>query len=342
MTEIEVAKPRSGVAFVGGAASLIAAATWLLSAGQREHLAASAIAVGMLAAAAVAALCLRGGRGVIAYPLIVFAGLGSIGAIDSSLGTAFSGLLTLAFIYLGLYGSRRTVILALAPAIGAWMLANGVVGDELTRAAAVRLPIAVVIWASVGILLSEHTQRVNQQASSLQDQAFRDPLTSLHNRRALAELSKAASPGDALVLLDIDHFKGVNDEHGHLAGDTVLVEFAALLQDSLRSRDNAIRYGGEEFLLYLPDTTTAQVRIILDRIRARWAATSPVVTFSAGAATVSAGRGIIEAMGLADRRLYAAKEGGRNRSVIDDAPPREGRSEHVPAARQSAAEALRA
>jgi diguanylate cyclase (GGDEF)-like protein len=248
-------------------------------------------------------------------------GLGSIGAIDSSLGTAFSGLLTLAFIYLGLYGTRRTVILALAPAVGAWMLANGVAGGELTGATAVRLPIAVVIWASVGVLLSQHTHRVSEQASLLQDQASRDPLTSLHNRRALAGLSKAASPGDALVLIDLDHFKWVNDKHGHLAGDTVLVEFAALLQDSLRSRDSAVRYGGEEFLLYLPDTTTAQVRIILDRIHARWAEVSPVTTFSAGAATVTAGQGIIEAMGLADRRLYAAKEGGRNRSVVDDSQP---------------------
>jgi diguanylate cyclase (GGDEF)-like protein len=307
------------VAFVVGGAALVATASWPLAGSDHQHLAACAIAIGMAVAAVVVALCLRDERGVVAYSLIVFVGLGAIGAIDSSLGTAFSGLLTIAFIYLGLSGSRRGVVLAaLPPAVGAWLLANGLGGGSLADATAVRLPIAVVIWAAVGILLARHTERVHQQTTNLQDQALRDPLTSLHNRRALADLSKAATAGDGLVLLDIDHFKSVNDRHGHLAGDTVLCEFAALLQDSLREGDSAVRYGGEEFLLYLPHTTTEQIRAILDRLHARWAAGKPVVTFSAGAATVTAGQGIIEAMGLADRRLYAAKTTGRNRSVIDD------------------------
>lgn len=331
-------RPHAGATFVVGAAALIATASWALSASEKHHLAACAIAAGMAVAAVIAALSLRDGRGMAVYPLIVFAGVGVLGAIDSSLSTAFSGLLTIGFIYLGLWASRRAVLFALPPATAAWLLANGAAGGTLANATAVRLPIAVTIWSAVGVLLSRHTQRVNQQTSTLQDQALRDPLTSLHNRRALADLSKGASPGDGLVLLDLDHFKSVNDTYGHLAGDTLLCEFAALLQESLRAEDSAVRYGGEEFMLYLPHTTTPQIRAILDRLHAGWAAASPVTTFSAGAATVTAGQGIIEAMGLADRRLYVAKTTGRNRSVVDDsalAGSRPGDDPRIPGARES-------
>lgn len=318
MTDFKHRRSVAGLALVGGSAGLIATANWLLSGGYEQHLLALVIAVGMVAVASAVPLLLRGHRTVIGYPFVLFAGLGALGAVSSSLGTAFAGLITIAFIYLGLTGSRRVVLFALAPAVGCWMLVNGAAGGRVPDAAAVRLPIAVVIWATVGILLSQHTDRMKQTASSLHDQAFRDPLTGLHNRRALAELSKWVTPGDALVLLDLDHFKRVNDTQGHIGGDALLSEFATLLSDSLRVGDSALRYGGEEFLLFLPATATGQVRGILDRLHATWEASNPITTFSAGAAVITAEHGIIEAMGLADQRLYAAKEAGRNCSVVDD------------------------
>jgi diguanylate cyclase (GGDEF)-like protein len=320
-TDIDKRPTQAGVAFVAGGALLIATSVWLLPGDGAQRLHAAAVAVAMALAGGVAWLVLpdeHAADRLLIFPLIVFAGLAVLGTTDATIGAAYGGLITIAFIYLGLCCSTRSILLAVAPAMACWYLASGGANGVLAGALVVRMPIAVVIWCAVGLLLAQHVQRVEYQASALLDQAHRDPLTGLHNRRALAGLSKSAAPGDALVLLDLDHFKSVNDIHGHLAGDMLLADFAELLRASLRSADVAVRYGGEEFLLFLPATTPDQVHIILNRMQRTWASTGPAVTFSAGGAAVSSNGGIIAALGLADQRLYDAKSAGRNTWVIDE------------------------
>ncbi|MGR3534150.1 diguanylate cyclase [Pseudooceanicola nanhaiensis] len=165
-----------------------------------------------------------------------------------------------------------------------------------------------------------------------------DSLTGLYNRRyaepyleRLAEDSRHAGRPFALVLADIDHFKQVNDTYGHPAGDAVLMMVADLLRDNLRARDLVARFGGEEFLIVMPDTGAGEARIVADRLRVRLAE-APIavpgreariqVTISMGACVETtppeaAVPALIERMiDRADRALYAAKNAGRNKVAL--------------------------
>ncbi len=165
--------------------------------------------------------------------------------------------------------------------------------------------------------------------------AVTDELTGLYNRRYFDRhlnvmLAKAHEQDRdmALMILDIDHFKAVNDNHGHDIGDAVLREFAARLKRNIRGVDLACRFGGEEFVVLMPDTDTAQAEAVAERVRQAMAEK----TFDVGAAralsvTVSVGVSIRESLadtpeGLikrADVALYRAKREGRNRVIFDAA-----------------------
>lgn len=167
-----------------------------------------------------------------------------------------------------------------------------------------------------------------------------DALTGLYNRRyagpyleRVAEDSQRSGRPFALVLADIDHFKVVNDTYGHPAGDAVLMMVSDLLRDNLRARDLVARFGGEEFLIVMPDTGPAEAQIVADRLRRRLAE-APIavpgreeriqVTVSMGACVEKADPAarspeIVERMiDRADRALYAAKDAGRNTISMAD------------------------
>jgi diguanylate cyclase (GGDEF)-like protein len=167
----------------------------------------------------------------------------------------------------------------------------------------------------------------------LRDQADRDPLTGLHNRRYLArELQRPAherlSAPLSLAVLDLDHFKSINDGFGHAAGDQVLVRVSGLLLDVLRETDIVVRSGGEEFLVLMPGTDAHAGRAACERIRAAiqgeaWQRIAPgmSVTASAGVATTDAPGDLEALVRLADQRLYDAKHAGRNRVVAGGSHP---------------------
>lgn len=162
-----------------------------------------------------------------------------------------------------------------------------------------------------------------------------DPLTGLFNRRyALNHLENIATQAVrtgrdfAVMMMDFDHFKEINDKHGHSAGDQVLAEAAMRLREKLRAMDLVARLGGEEFLVVLPDTSPEQAERIADRL-CKLISTSPVKPYSTEAevnATVSIGlamggqrMGVTDVAALldhADRALYVAKSSGRNRVSI--------------------------
>jgi diguanylate cyclase (GGDEF)-like protein len=169
----------------------------------------------------------------------------------------------------------------------------------------------------------------------IQALATRDELTGLLNRRAVLDRLQielrerdAEPPQLCVALIDLDHFKRVNDNHGHAAGDEVLRRFAEAARQVVRGGDVMARWGGEEFLLMLPGASLAQGLESLARIRMRLAEMAMadihpelVVTFSAGLAACSGQADLERAIERADAAMYAAKKAGRDRSVTAPARP---------------------
>jgi diguanylate cyclase (GGDEF)-like protein len=166
---------------------------------------------------------------------------------------------------------------------------------------------------------------------TLHEQATRDPLTGLFNRRYLEdtlprELHRTGRRNTSLCLamLDLDYFKRFNDTFGHDAGDLVLRESSRVLQKNLRKSDIACRYGGEEFVLVLPDSSLAdtsqrleKIRLIFERLEIRHdGQLLPAMTLSAGiTAAPEHGSTAEELLRAADAALYSAKQAGRNCAV---------------------------
>lgn len=171
--------------------------------------------------------------------------------------------------------------------------------------------------------VQEHRHAVAGHLAALNDEAMTDPLTGLCNRRGFSALAAQADSEheQCVIAIDIDHFKKINDWYGHDAGDAVLVSLAALLRQACRTGDIVSRFGGEEFILLLPDTTLADAARTAERIRETVCAT----TFPfAGTMTISAGvasrddqsRDREALLRRADEALYEAKAAGRNTVII--------------------------
>lgn len=168
----------------------------------------------------------------------------------------------------------------------------------------------------------------------LEEQAATDSLTRLKNRRAFADiglryfaLARRHHHDLSVVMLDIDHFKAINDTYGHPAGDRVLVNIAQILASNIRTGDTPARMGGEEFAVLLPNTTRAgatllaeRIRLAVERERCPVAGRPVAVTASAGVASygVDEPESLEQLVQVADKRLYLAKRSGRNCTVVDN------------------------
>jgi diguanylate cyclase (GGDEF)-like protein len=176
--------------------------------------------------------------------------------------------------------------------------------------------------------LAAKVEEIERLQVQLREQAVRDPLTELYNRRYLQdelanEIKTAERRGGSfcVVLIDLDHFKRVNDEYGHPMGDKVLVELARLMRASIRGSDFACRFGGEEFCLVLVDISAEQAVARINDLRERLGRMVlrrggqrlDHLTFSAGVAEYPThGKTVDKLLQAADRALYRAKGSGRN------------------------------
>lgn len=186
----------------------------------------------------------------------------------------------------------------------------------------------LAMTALVGLLASQWLQQRIEQLASV------DPLTGLLNRRSFQEAvdhewRRSLRHGHALacLLVDIDHFKQINDRYGHAAGDQALQAAAALLRRQLRDADLSCRWGGEEFVCLLPETDEAAACAVAERLRAavlaeaRGTAAPRAASVSIGVAAlrVDGGADWDRLLQAADRAMYAAKQGGRNRVRVERA-----------------------
>jgi diguanylate cyclase (GGDEF)-like protein len=222
-----------------------------------------------------------------------------------------------------------------------------VVAAEASRVLVVGEP---VFWTLVDVshdfainllvLLARRLRRNNSTVSDnirLQGEhkraALVDPMTGLHNRRWLDEalprfVGRFARGSQRLsvLMIDVDHFKKYNDTHGHPAGDAALVTVAHVLRRGFRPTDQVARFGGEEFIVVLPDADATGGRVAGDRVREMVQAAEPKsgnnplprVTISIGGATLRPGDTASALIERADKALYAAKHGGRNRVSFAD------------------------
>ena len=220
----------------------------------------------------------------------------------------------------------QTLRAAVAPALALALL---LLSDLRTVEAAWRDAWLLVLLTAVAAWTAQAQLRLLIDLLGARRDATHDALTGLANRRRLdarlavehARAQRHPSPLSVLML-DLDHFKRVNDEHGHAAGDAVLAAAAGALRDELRAVDVGARFGGEEFLAVLPDTPLDDAMRVAERVRRRIAALSTVhdgasieVTVSIGVAQLGVDESIVDLIARADAALYAAKRGGRDRCV---------------------------
>lgn len=210
------------------------------------------------------------------------------------------------------HGVRILIALAVAPT-------GNYLGSDLYQSIFILIGLVLGIAKILGLL----TLIGDRLQGELNRAASHDFLTQLPNRRAFTEqagheIARVARNGRpaTLLLIDLDHFKDLNDSRGHAAGDAALQAFGRLLAGCLRQHDQGCRYGGEEFCVLLPDTDRSDGRAVAERIRqaaATLADQGQGTTVSIGLTAIAPGQSLEDAINRADQALYAAKHAGRNR-----------------------------
>ena len=194
----------------------------------------------------------------------------------------------------------------------------------------------LLAWARSQVRKRRYAERLRDNVQISIEMAITDALTGLFNRRymeshlaSLLEQASARGKPLAVLVLDIDYFKSINDSHGHDAGDDVLREFALRIKRSIRGIDLACRFGGEEFVVVMPETDIAVAAMVAERLRRRIAAEPFAINAGGNSIPVTISIGIAALRGAednaasvlkrADQALYRAKRDGRNRVVPDAA-----------------------
>jgi diguanylate cyclase (GGDEF)-like protein len=279
-----------------------------------------------------------------AWGTVVWLLVGYSPALDPWLGAVLCGVAAVnAPVYISYYRAYATLMAAIwaTVALAALLRPGHPVGPELILGMTIfcglltyhMRSIARRVLNGIGLQLSNASlaRQLTQALQLVQHEAETDALTGQPNRRALDELLKqqvamarATGRTFSVLLLDIDHFKLINDTHGHGAGDDTLRAFAERVREHLRPGDTCARYGGEEFVVVLPGTTLVAAIEIAERLRQGVADASlmsvPLVrtTVSIGAAQYATGETVEQLLARADSAVYAAKRGGRNQVSVPE------------------------
>jgi diguanylate cyclase (GGDEF)-like protein len=250
--------------------------------------------------------------------------LDNVTAVELSTGSLAAGeLVTIELRSIQFHGKWISQSKLLMYLVCAW-IACGIVGLSLS----LRQSRTNLLASNLRL---EHLAAINKalelEARELVGQAHTDPLTGALNRQGLraALMQRLETPAHygtdmAVIFMDLDHFKRINDGHGHDAGDEVLRRFAAIIRRETRSADKLVRWGGEEFLLVCPETSREQGALLGEKLRrAMMAQDWPhglSVTSSFGVTALNLDEDIGSAIARADAALYVAKSSGRNRVEV--------------------------
>jgi diguanylate cyclase (GGDEF)-like protein len=286
---------------------------------------------------------------LVAFTLVVLFNLtyglylapGNVGAVDGARSALHWVPVLFVFSYIAFDAGRAELVAfgvfvaVLATVSPSALMANG---GPLGGGSALALVQVFVAYAVMLVALSFFAgmqQRLSQWRETAQEMrrlALTDALTGLANRRWAEEqleeeLARAERYGHgfAVVMLDIDHFKVLNDTHGHPAGDAVLVDLSEQLRRMVRATDQVARWGGEEFLILAPETPLEAAAELAEALRVHVAAGSLgagrfAMTVSLGVAGFRAGDSVAHVIDRADAALYRAKRGGRNRIEVEGHP----------------------
>lgn len=250
-------------------------------------------------------------------------------------------LLIICILAVNLYDVRRGALIA----VSVFLASFGIVMVQIVRWNMLGVDAAnssrvVDIYLMAGALLGflivlsayrAHAERLRTEYELMANMAYTDALTGLLNRRRLYEelrrliaTAERYGQGFCVCLFDLDHFKQVNDRHGHMAGDRVLCAVAHIVPRRLRSVDHFGRWGGEEFAILLPQTGLGDAQMILERVRLELQTIDlpdvPAISASFGLAEYLPGDTTETILHRADQAMYLAKTTGRNRIAVDNEP----------------------
>lgn len=235
--------------------------------------------------------------------------------------TVYALWFVVVFGWIGSWHPARTALLVAPLAAVAYVLpflpGSPVPSSESLTTVVIAIPIGVLlaeVLAAKTAAMARAQDKLEAAAALLERASHTDDLTGVGNRRRANALLESMQPGDGLVLLDLDHFKEVNDTLGHEEGDRVLMCLGTYLRGAVRDADCVARFGGEEFLILLRGAGD-EVTLIVDRLLAGWRRSGCEVTLSAGVALHHTGQGPSATLRRADRLLYRAKSAGRDCAV---------------------------
>lgn len=277
--------------------------------------------------------------GVAAYVLAVGLVISLIDQLVMSSVTPFLLCVTIVGTFYYLYPHYALALFSLAYLIfHRALIVMGGSSPQIIHSNQVNALIVTALGFALSLLSWIHFRTITLQQRTIRGQqvklselAYQDPLTGLPNRRFMDErikaevaLVKSGCTESSLLMCDIDHFKSVNDTYGHLAGDDLLRELAALLQSSVRENSTLVRLGGEEFVILAPGTSLDEGKRFAERLRKlvenhRFLICGHEVriTMSIGVAALTGSEDIRDYYNRADRALYAAKEQGRNQVSVE-------------------------
>jgi diguanylate cyclase (GGDEF)-like protein len=222
----------------------------------------------------------------------------------------------------GWHAPRTSMLLAPGAAIAytiPYLPGSPAASPQALGTVAIAIPIGVVLAEVLAAKSSAalRAQEALEAAAVLLERAnLTDDLTGVGNRRQANALLDSMQPGDGLVLLDLDHFKQVNDTHGHCEGDRVLMGLGSYLLEAVRDADCVARFGGEEFIVLVRNVGD-DLAVVVDRLLTGWRAVAGGVTLSAGAAIHRSGSGPSDTLKRVDDLLYRAKSTGRDKAVVE-------------------------